>query len=261
MAAMNRVIINDLQNAVERLHSNLMSLENRVSSLSPRKTGLQGVRIMRLVALMSGPKIIATSSGIRVDSVAPYSYRDEANDTGGRDVKRRHGLALAIIAGGCLTVGGGALFREMIIPDRVSKKVDALVPQAMSRAKPLVQPATQAVPAAPPVRHPVSVAKNRGRPGGQIIKSDEMPNQRLRDATKNRVVLQGAPTYSDDFDVLSIARSKPKPKVDPNISSGDAAPQLERVFFARSGSDPLETDWMKHLSQRRLTEVPDEFIR
>ncbi|WP_157658519.1 hypothetical protein [Burkholderia ubonensis] len=256
---MNRVTISDLKNTVERLHSNLMSLENRVSSLSPRKTGLQGVRIMRLVALMSGPNTIATSSGIRVDSMAPYSYRDEANDTGGRDVKRRHGLALAIIAGGCLTIGGGALFREMIIPDRVSKKVDALVPQAMSQAKPLVQLAIPAVPASPHVQPSVSVAKNRGRPGGQIIKSDEIPNQRLRDATKNRDVLQTAPTYSDDFDVYSITRLKQE--VDPNISSGDATPQLERVLFDRSGSDPLETDWMKHLSQRRLTEVPDEFIR
>lgn len=259
MAAMNRVTISDLKNTVERLHSNLMSLENRVSSLSPRKTGLQGVRIMRLVALMSGPNTIATSSGIRVDSMAPYSYRDEANDTGGRDVKRRHGLALAIIAGGCLTIGGGALFREMIIPDRVSKKVDALVPQAMSQAKPLVQLAIPAVPASPHVQPSVSVAKNRGRPGGQIIKSDEIPNQRLRDATKNRDVLQTAPTYSDDFDVYSITRLKQE--VDPNISSGDATPQLGRVLFDRSGSDPLETDWMKHLSQRRLTEVPDEFIR
>jgi len=43
-----------LSSAIPQLHEKLASMERRICSRPPIMTGVRGVRIMRLVALMSG---------------------------------------------------------------------------------------------------------------------------------------------------------------------------------------------------------------
>lgn len=249
------MMMGDMNTSVERTHSCLRALERKVSSVPTLKTGVPGVRIMRVVALMSGPEPVATASGIRVGSMTLYSSGDTSGDA--RRPRWQRAAALAIFASGCIALGSMPSSEpEYSHPAVETTKAPAV--ESLSRQDQL-GPQASVEPVAPGVRLLGTVTKPIERRSGAITKAGDTLPLLPRDARQHREISHG--TRGSSNNAAFKRKTNVPDDTDAGLSFHDDAIQLKRTDNQIALTGSSQSDWTRFLIHRRLTESVDDFIR
>ncbi|WP_157452284.1 hypothetical protein [Burkholderia pseudomallei] len=234
---------------VERMHLHLASLERTVSEVSVRRTGIQGVRIMRLVALMSGLEVVCTPNGMRIDPVSPYAVGHARERANRRDARRKRNLWISLV----MTAGIGAGVVGMTcFPGTIDYR--GSLPSGPAKLKSAEQPLLL-VPAASDNDRAPAVVTRPERPARSMTRSTVIRGKRAGAAT------------SREFG-RRVAAVSNRGRIDLDTSSmlttlhGDAsgiAASLEPIAPRDQIRErPSVKNWMERRNQRRITDIFNE---
>jgi hypothetical protein len=238
--------------AIERVHGHLAALECRMTREPIRFTGIQGVRIMRLISLLSGTRMTLTQRGAQLALPEPYAHHEIVVRAPEIHAARWRRWIVAALLIGCCT-GGGATFviQRAGLGKSAVLMAGAILPVAGPVLPPrVISPAPSVTPWSPSMPHPVAVslqATPRGpyRPYRTAGHATRLAGRAIEPLIHRITPATSRPVQTAGSWYASVGEE----------GGGNTALSVSTV---RSAS---QSDWYGHLVQRRVSDIAGQFVR
>ncbi|WP_175891613.1 hypothetical protein [Burkholderia cepacia] len=244
------------EGAVDYVHRQLVLLERSITSEPAHITGMQGIRIMRLIALMSDIRVAWTSCGARLVMPDPYAHREVATDAPITSVIQPVRWKIWVVVAVLLSCGAGVgmtvVIQKITAGKHMAPLPGASVPQqtlSLVQQTPwllaISHPRTSLL--LRPVESPVPVTH-------RATMHAVLP--RVNGHPANRAHLSGGRAMRH-VTVRALGGGEVSTEPLYQLVRADDAEVIARVPLAVRSAAP--SDWYAHLSQHRVMDVPAQF--